>query len=314
MYISNKPEFDSVPNVQDGNYRVKVGLFDSFGMDNIKYSDEIEIGINSKYVFTDQDASAINNILDLDQRLDDTLNNAVNESSQYTNTKIDVLQNQIDNDINAKITEMNQTIVDNNTATTQQITQLKSEVDGNIATVNQEMATKASKDSVDSSYSLSVKAGGEVAGFRLLASDGTEKTSAVYFAANKFIISGTDTAVAGDTPPFSVVNGKTYIKTAMIQEGSLGSVYISDAAITNAKIANASINEAKIIDGQITNAKIGNFIQSNNYVANSTGWQINKNGTIAINGNGGTGRMTITNNIIQIYDNNGTLRVRMGLW
>ncbi|TYF67299.1 hypothetical protein DJ537_25285, partial [Enterobacter hormaechei] len=76
-YISNKPEFDSVPNVQDGNYKVKVGLFDAFGMDNIQYSPEIEIGINSKYVFTKDDADEINGILDLDKRLDDTLANAV---------------------------------------------------------------------------------------------------------------------------------------------------------------------------------------------------------------------------------------------
>ncbi|WP_251859043.1 hypothetical protein, partial [Escherichia coli] len=39
-----------------------------------------------------------------------------------------------------------------------------------------------------------------------------------------------------------------------------------------------------------------------NYVANSTGWQINKAGTILINGSGGTGRMVISNDIIQIYD------------
>ncbi|WP_196096634.1 phage tail tip fiber protein [Klebsiella michiganensis] len=330
-YVSNKPEFDSVPNVQDGNYKVKVGLFDAFGMDNIQYSNEIEIGIQSKYVFTKEDADEINNILDLDQRLDDTLANAVNESSQYTNTKIDVLQNQIDNDINAKITEMNQTIVDNNTATTLQITQLKSEVDDNIASVNVEMAAKANKSSVDSSYSLSVNAGGEVAGFRLLASDGTTKTSAVYFAANKFIISGTDTATAGDTPPFSVINGKTYIKTAMIQQGSLGSVYIADGAITNAKIANASINDAKIVDGSITNAKIGNFISSNNYDWNTgkTGWLISKDGTgifnnvtvrgniTADNGNfgfNGTGNVVTINNDGVTVNIPGGGMIRLGRW
>nr|WP_287855294.1 fibronectin type III domain-containing protein [Klebsiella sp.] len=328
-YISNKPEFDSVPNVQDGNYRVKVGLFDAFGMDNIKYSEEIEISINSKYVFTEQDATEINNILDLDNRLEDTLNGAVNESNQYTNTQIDVLQNQIDNDVTAKITEMNQTIVDNNTATTQQITQLRSDVDGNIATVNQEMATKADIDTINASYSLSVKAGGEVAGFRLLASDGVDKTSAVYFAANKFIVSGSDTAVAGDTPPFSVINGKTYIKTAMIQEGSLGSVYISDSAITNAKIANASINEGKIVDGSITNAKIGNFIQSNNYTAGSNGWRITKDGAsefnnVVVRGNitasdgnfgfNGTGNVVTINNDGVTVNIPGGGMIRLGRW
>ncbi|WP_425270077.1 phage tail tip fiber protein [Escherichia albertii] len=43
----------------------------------------------------------------------------------------------------------------------------------------------------------------------------------MYFAANKFIISGADTAVVGGTAPFTVVNGTTYIKTAMIQQGSI---------------------------------------------------------------------------------------------
>lgn len=100
----------------------------------------------------------------------------------------------------------------------------------------------------------------------------------------------------------------------MIQQASIGTAYIADAAITNLKLANGSVNAIKIVDGQITTAKIASTIQSTNYVANSTGWQINKAGTIYINGTGGTGRMVISNNIIQIYDSNGTLRVRMGLW
>lgn len=69
-----------------------------------------------------------------------------------------------------------------------------------------------------------------------------------------------------------------------------------------------------IKDGSITNAKIGNVIQSNNYVAGQTGWKIDKNGNFELNGKAGTGRMVISNNIIQIYDANNRLRVRMGLW
>lgn len=38
------------------------------------------------------------------------------------------------------------------------------------------------------------------------------------------------------------------------------------------------IKDAFIEDGSITNAKIGNVIQSNNYVAGKSGWNINKNG------------------------------------
>ncbi|WP_447743317.1 phage tail tip fiber protein [Enterobacter asburiae] len=311
-YTVNTPEFTSIPNVKDGNYWVKVGLFDVFGLDGIQYSPEVNIDINSKYQFTQEDADEINNILDLQNRLDGVLDSAVNESTAYTNTQVTRLQNNIDGNT-AKITTLNQTVVDNNTAQTTAITQLKASTDSQIASVNQEMSAKASKSEVNASYSLSVNANGTVAGFRLVAG-GANNTSAIYFAADKFIISGSDTAVVGGAAPFSVINGVTYLKTAMIQQGSIGTAYISDLSVTNSKIANASINAAKIIDGEITNAKIGNQIMSTNYVYNQSGWLIDKNQGIFINGQGGTGRMTITNNIIQIFDNNGTLRVRMGLW
>ena len=313
LYTSYAPEFDSIPNITDGEYTVKMGFFDVFGTDNIQYCPEQIISINSKYQFTEDDAEAINGILDLDDRLTDTLNNAVNESNQYTNTRVDILKNTVDGNT-AQIGTLSQTVVDNNSAQTQAITQLRSDVNGQIATVNQQMATKATASTVDAQYTLSVNANGTVAGMRLVASQGSSNNSAVYFAADKFIVSGTDTATVGGTAPFAIVNGTTYIKTSMIQAASIGTGYIADAAITNAKIANASINGAKIIDGEITNAKIGSQIMSTNYVYNQSGWLIDKNQGIFINGQGGTGRMTITNNIIQIFDNNGVLRVRMGLW
>lgn len=294
VYISNKPEFDSVPNITDGEYKVKIGFFDIFGQDDIIYTPEQTISINSKYQFTEEDANEINGILDLDKRLDDTLNNSVNESSEYTNTQIGVLHNKIDNDISAKITEMNQTIVDNNTATTQQITQLKSEVDGNIASVNQQMVTKADKSTIDAQYTLSVNAGGTVAGMRLVASEGKSNNSAIYFAANKFIVSGTDTATVGGTAPFSIVNGNTYIKTAMIQQGSLGTAYIADAAITNLKLSAGSVNTLNVVDGSITNAKIGNVIQSNNWDGNN-GWMIDKAGNSTFNNTTIRGTVYATN-------------------
>ena len=76
---------------------------------------------------------------------------------------------------------------------------------------------------------------------------------------------------------------------------------------------NVIIQSAVIGDGSITNAKIGNFIQSNNFVWAQRGWYLGKDGTFQINGQGG-GRMEINNNIIQVFDGNGRLRVRMGLW
>ena len=313
LFTSYAPEFDSVPNIVDGEYKVKMGFFDVFGTDNIQYCPEQTISINSKYQFTEEDADAINGILDLDDRLTETLENAVNESNAYTNTQISTLKNTV-NGNTASISNLSQTVATNNTAQSQAVTQLRSDVNGQIATVNQQMSTKATASTVDSQYSLSVAANGTVAGIRLVASSGTSNNSAIYFAANKFIVSGTDAATVGGTAPFAIVNGTTYLKTAMIQAASIGTGYIADAAITNLKLANGSVNTIKIVDGTITTAKIASTIQSTNYVANTTGWQINKAGTILINGSGGTGRMVISNNIIQIYDNNNVLRVRMGLW
>lgn len=74
------------------------------------------------------------------------------------------------------------------------------------------------------------------------------------------------------------------------------------------------IRDALIKNGSITNAMIGNVIQSNNYVAGWAGWRLDKNGNLEINGSAGNGRLTINNNIIAVYDGNGVLRVRMGLF
>lgn len=97
---------------------------------------------------------------------------------------------------------------------------------------------------------------------------------------------------------FAVVDGVTTTTTApfVVQNGQV------------------FITKALIGEGWITNAMIGNIIQSSNFEDQKTGWQINKNGTVQINGNSGNGRMTITNNRIEIYDAANTLRVRMGLW
>lgn len=86
----------------------------------------------------------------------------------------------------------------------------------------------------------------------VLAEAGKPVVTRVGFNANQFVLmSG-----SGDTQysPFAVVNGQVFISDAFIQDGS------------------------------ITNAKIGNFIQSNNFVAGSAGWRIDKNGNAELHG------------------------------
>ncbi|MGP8846821.1 phage tail tip fiber protein, partial [Enterobacter hormaechei] len=86
----------------------------------------------------------------------------------------------------------------------------------------------------------------------VLAEAGKPVVTRVGFNANQFVLmSG-----SGDTQysPFAVINGQVFISDAFIQDGS------------------------------ITNAKIGNFIQSNNFVAGSAGWRIDKNGNAELHG------------------------------
>lgn len=75
------------------------------------------------------------------------------------------------------------------------------------------------------------------------------------------------------------------------------------------------INQALIQDGSITNLKIGDYLQSNDYIAGTQGWRLDKTGVIEFNGPvAGGGRLSINNRVVQVYDINGTLRVRLGIW
>ncbi|NII53594.1 phage tail protein [Luteibacter sp. SG786] len=75
------------------------------------------------------------------------------------------------------------------------------------------------------------------------------------------------------------------------------------------------INQAFIGSGWITNAMIGDFIQSTDYIPGQRGWRISKSGnSFELNGSNGSGRLSLTNNLLQIFDSNATLRFRAGLW
>jgi len=75
------------------------------------------------------------------------------------------------------------------------------------------------------------------------------------------------------------------------------------------------MDSAFIQDGAITNAKIGNVIQSNALGANGRPrWVLDKNGTLELNGVAGGGCLRITDQVVQVFDANGVLRVRLGSW
>ncbi|WGY71959.1 DUF1983 domain-containing protein [Burkholderia cepacia] len=75
------------------------------------------------------------------------------------------------------------------------------------------------------------------------------------------------------------------------------------------------LRQALIGSGWITNAMIGSYIQSDNYIAGRLGWRIDKSGWFEINASDGSGnRLVLDGSSVRVYDGNGVLRVRMGMW
>ena len=83
--------------------------------------------------------------------------------------------------------------------------------------------------------------------------------------------------------PFTVNNGQVFIRDAFIQNGSVNML------------------------------KIGDNLQSDDYVAGVRGWKLWKSGLFEINGNiAGQGRISMDNRSLRVYDQNNTLRVKLG--
>lgn len=85
---------------------------------------------------------------------------------------------------------------------------------------------------------------------------------------------------AGLIAASGVITSAAQINDALITNAKIANLAVTtgkivDGSITNAKIADAAITNAKIANASITTAKIASQIQSNNYVADSTGWAIN---------------------------------------
>lgn len=188
----------------------------------------------------------------------------------------------------ASINSLSQTVSNYQQATATQINAITATINGNTAAITtnaQAIANVNGQLSAMYNIKVGVTSNGQyyAAGMGI----GVENTpsgmqSQVIFLADRFAV----TTAAGNSValPFVIQNGQTFIRASFIQ------------------------------DGTIENAKIGNYIQSNNYVAGSAGWKLDKGGTFEINGVAGGGRMLISSTLIRIYDSNNVLRVRMGLW
>lgn len=112
--------------------------------------------------------------------------------------------------------------------------------------------------------------------------------SQVLVTADRFaVLPATTSAAASAASPFVVQGGQVFIRDAVIGKAS------------------------------ITSAKIADWLESD--TVNALGqkvWRLNmRTGEMQFNGsNTSSGRLTINNNLVQVFDPSGTLRVRMGIW
>ncbi|ELQ3992643.1 DUF1983 domain-containing protein [Enterobacter bugandensis] len=227
-------------------------------------------------------ASVAGNSAQLD-RLDEVI---VNEKEATARALLS-LQTDV-NGNTASINSLSQTVSNYQQATSTQINSITATVNGHTAAITTNAQAIANVNGeLSAMYNIKVGLTSNGQYYAAGMGIGVENTpsgmqSQVIFLADRFAV--TTAAGNGVALPFVIQNGQTFIRASFIQ------------------------------DGTIENAKIGNFIQSNNYVAGSAGWRLDKGGTFEINGVGGGGRMLISSTLIQIYDSNNVLRVRMGLW
>ena len=188
----------------------------------------------------------------------------------------------------ANITELEEVVTTNESATATKIEQLNVSAGDNSAAIQQTStayADTAGKLSTMWSVKMQVTANGQyvAAGIGLgIENTGAGLQSQFLVSADRFAIVNT---IAGGAiaVPFAVQGGQVFM------------------------------NSAFIMDGSITNAKIGNYISSSNYIAGQQGWILNKDGTLEINGIvPGQGRLVINSLNVSVYDANNVLRVRLG--
>lgn len=188
----------------------------------------------------------------------------------------------------ANATDLSKTLADFTQASATQINSLKVTVNGQSAAIVQNAQVSADiNNNLNAMYSIKVAIDSNGNQYAAGMGIGVQNSpsgmqSQVLFLADRFAVMSQ--AGGNITLPFVIQNGQTIIRDTVIGEGT------------------------------ISNAKIGNYIQSNNYVAGSAGWKLDKGGTFEINGVAGGGRMLISSSLIRIYDSNNVLRVRMGLW
>ncbi|WP_316376595.1 phage tail protein, partial [Enterobacter hormaechei] len=216
----------------------------------------------------------------------DRIDSAMASDREATASSLLSLQTDV-NGNKASINSLNQTFSNYQQATATQINGITATINGHTSAISTNAQAIASvSGDLKAMYSIKVAVDANGKQYAAGMGIGVENTpsgmqSQVLFLVDRFAVM----AQAGGavTLPFVIQNGQVFIRETFIQDGTIG------------------------------NAKIGNYIQSNNYVAGSVGWRLDKGGTFENYGStAGEGAMKQTNQTISVKDANNVLRVQIG--
>jgi len=191
-----------------------------------------------------------------------------------------------------------------------------------LAAVQTETQARVDADSAMSSQITTVQA------------QANQNTAAVQTVANSYADLNGRVAASYQIKTQITANGRTYIAGIGVGVDNTSGVVESQVLVSASRFAvldpngsavtapfviqggQAFISQALIGTGWIQNAMIGDIIQSTALGANGQPlWVLNKNSGLTFNGaNAGSGYTVFDSNGQRTYDNNGTLRVRSGVW
>ena len=204
------------------------------------------------------------------------------------------------------------------TSTAQDLTTLTTTVGENTASITTQAT---SIDGVEANYSVKIDNNNRITGFGLLSTtSGATPFSEFAVVADQFSIVSPDSTADTPIQPFTVTADKIYFGADVIVSGDListgtisadrlqidgvmfdtetvggvTSLIIKESGINTSQIAESAITTARLSNDAVTVDKFANTLQSTNYVADTSGWQILTSGDVEFQNAKVTGEINAT--------------------
>ena len=209
------------------------------------------------------------------------------------------------------------------TALAQSISTLSATVSGNTSAIQTEATTRASADSalgtrIDTVTASVGQVSAAVQTNSTAIADANGKVAAMWTVKTQTTVNGVPfiagIGVGAENNQGIVTTQILLSAQRIVAFNETNGAGVAAFAIVGGQVI---MNTAIIGNASIGSAKIADWLESD--AVNSRGervWRLNmRTGEMQFNGAaGGSGRLTINNNLVQVYDGNNILRVRMGIW